>query len=306
MKILIISSNLIGDTILSSGVVNHFHEKYPHAKFTFLIGPSAGQIYNNLSVKDKIILVKKRALNLHWIEMYSNVYKINWDIVIDFRSSLLSYFLKKNKQYIFKKKKNMNQIDQLKKFFNITDFSLSVSTNHDEEIEASKVLNNKYKYVVLFPGGNWKPKIWPINYFNKLIYLLNNQFSNLRFIIVGSSKEKYIYYEDIKNNLPNDLFINLMGKSLTSTSAYMKKSNLFIGNDSGLMHLSVASNLKTIALFGPTNDKIYGHYNFNSFVIRTKESYEDFNRMTMNNSQTYMSSIEPEDVLNYIIINSLI
>ena len=36
----------------------------------------------------------------------------------------------------------------------------------------------------------------------------------------------------------------------------MKKSNLFIGNDSGLMHLSVASNLKTIALFGPTNDKV--------------------------------------------------
>ena len=50
-----------------------------------------------------------------------------------------------------------------------------------------------------------------------------------------------------------------MGKSLTVTSAYMNKSNLFIGNDSGLMHLSVASNLRTIALFGPTNDKIYGH-----------------------------------------------
>ena len=55
----------------------------------------------------------------------------------------------------------------------------------------------------------------------------------------------------------------------------MNKSNLFVGNDSGLMHLSVASNLQTIALFGPTNDKIYGHYNSNSFVIRTKESYEE-------------------------------
>ena len=48
-----------------------------------------------------------------------------------------------------------------------------------------------------------------------------------------------------------------MGASLTLTSAYMKKSDLFIGNDSGLMHLSAASNLATIGLFGPTNDKIY-------------------------------------------------
>ena len=117
MKILIISSNLIGDTILSTGVVNYFHEKYPHAKFTFLVGPSAGQIYNNFPAKEKIILVKKQKFNLHWLAMYSKVYKINWDIVIDFRSSFISYFLYKKKKYIFKKNKNLNHLEQLKLFF---------------------------------------------------------------------------------------------------------------------------------------------------------------------------------------------
>ena len=111
MKILIISSNLIGDTILSTGVVNYFHKKYPKAKFTFLIGPSAGQIYSNFIAKDRIILVKKRRFNLHWIYMYMNVFNTKWDIVIDFRSSLISYFLIKKKKYIFKKNKNLNQIN---------------------------------------------------------------------------------------------------------------------------------------------------------------------------------------------------
>ena len=78
-----------------------------------------------------------------------------------------------------------------------------------------------------------------------------------------------------------NIFINLMGKSLTLTSAYMKKSKLFIGNDSGLMHLSFASKLNTIGLFGPTNDKIYGHQNSNSFVIRTKENYDYFNKRSI-------------------------
>ena len=86
----------------------------------------------------------------------------------------------------------------------------------------------------------------------------------------------------------------------------MTKCNLFIGNDSGLMHLSVAANLKTIALFGPTNDKIYGHYNLNSFVIRTKESYTDFNKNAIDITKSYMNSIKPEEVLNFIMKNNLL
>ena len=63
MKILIISSNLIGDTILSTGIVNYFHKIYPQAKFTFVIGPSAGQIYNNFPAKENIIITDKSPQN---------------------------------------------------------------------------------------------------------------------------------------------------------------------------------------------------------------------------------------------------
>ena len=86
----------------------------------------------------------------------------------------------------------------------------------------------------------------------------------------------------------------------------MKKSNLFIGNDSGLMHLSVASNLKTIGLFGPTNDKIYGHKNKNSFIIRTKQDYSYFKKNNINQNNSYMHSIKTSDILDLITINKLL
>ena len=57
MRILVISSNLIGDTILSTGVIEHFYTKYPKAKFTFLIGPSASQVYEYFPGLDKIISI---------------------------------------------------------------------------------------------------------------------------------------------------------------------------------------------------------------------------------------------------------
>ena len=306
MKILIISSNLIGDTVLSTGIVNYFYQKYPRAKFTFLIGPSAGQIYTNFPAKKRIILINKKKFNLHWVDMYFKVCRIDWNIIIDFRSSLISYFLTKHKKYIFKKKKGLSHLDQLKFFFSLKKISLSIHTSKKEEFESSQIIDNNYRNIILFPGGNWIPKLWPIRYFNKLIHLLNDHYSNLRFIIVGSIDEKKMYFDDIKKDLSSDLFIDLMGKNLTETSAYMNKSDLFIGNDSGLMHLSVASNLKTIALFGPTNDKIYGHRNSNSFILRTKKNFEEFDRNKIDTTKSHMLSITPEAVLDCIIENKLL
>ena len=63
MKILVISSNLIGDTILSTGVIKYFSNKNPEAKFTFVIGPSAKSIFKNFKSVENIITVSKKNYN---------------------------------------------------------------------------------------------------------------------------------------------------------------------------------------------------------------------------------------------------
>ena len=47
MNILVISSNLIGDNILSTGIIKDFIERYPDSKLTIIVGPTAAQIYKN-------------------------------------------------------------------------------------------------------------------------------------------------------------------------------------------------------------------------------------------------------------------
>ena len=52
--------------------------------------------------------------------------------------------------------------------------------------------------------------------------------------------------------LPNA--INLIDRlSLPEIAAFLSRSRLFVGNDSGLMHLSAAAGAPTLGLFGPTN-----------------------------------------------------
>ena len=135
---------------------------------------------------------------------------------------------------------------------------------------------------------------------------IKQDYSNVKFLIVGSLNEKKYYFQDIVNEINKNDIIDLMGASLTLTSAYMKKSNLFIGNDSGLMHLSAASNLATIGLFGPTNDKIYAPKGNNCFVVRTSEDYEYFQKNICETNKSYMESINVENISDLIKKNKLL
>ena len=103
MNILVISSNLIGDSILSTGIIKYFVDKNPNSKLTIVVGPSAAQIYNNFPNLNKILIVNKKRFELHWLKIWKNCFFLKWDIIIDFRSSLISYFLFKEKSFIFLK-----------------------------------------------------------------------------------------------------------------------------------------------------------------------------------------------------------
>ena len=135
---------------------------------------------------------------------------------------------------------------------------------------------------------------------------IKRDYNNVKFLIVGSLNEKDLYFQDVVNGINKKDIIDLMGLSLTLTSAYMKKSDLFIGNDSGLMHLSVASNLATIGLFGPTNDKIYSPRGNNCFVVRTEENFEYFQKNICEPNKSYMGSINEENIISLIKKNKLL
>ncbi len=297
MKILFICSNLIGDTILSSGVINYFVDQNKDAKLTFVVGQTAAPLLKNYKNIENIIVFQKRKFNLHWFEIFQKTFKTKWDIVVDFRSSAISYLLRNNKKYIFKKHQNIHHIEQLNSSFGFNCSNLFIPISDDEKNKANYDLDKSSIHIVIFPGGNWSPKVWSADNFNAFMKLLLNKYNNIKFILVGSLEEKNKFYNKLIKGIKEDLIIDLFGYNLTLTSAYMQKSNIFIGNDSGLMHLAVANKLRVISLFGPTNDKIYGPYGSDDIVIRTKESLDHFQSLKIDENKSYMNSIKPETVL---------
>ena len=86
---------------------------------------------------------------------------------------------------------------------------------------------------------------------------------------------------------------------------------MFIGNDSGLMHIACASGIPTIGLFGPSRDDLYAPIGRECYVIRTPESFteltgaKNFNTKTTPNLMKTLSVESVLEVVNKITNNCL-
>jgi len=109
------------------------------------------------------------------------------------------------------------------------------------------------KIIVINPCALQATRIWP---FDKYVSLINKllQQKDLEIILTCGPEESGII-DSISKRLIKQVH-NLSGKlDLNEFLALLKKANLFIGNDSGSMHIAYAVGTKTVAIFGPTDPK---------------------------------------------------
>ena len=308
MKILFISSNLIGDSILSTGILAYILDNYKNPMITIVTGPTAKPLFLNFPNIDKIIIVKKRKYGLHWFKLWSQLIFTKWDLTIDLRSSIISYLIKTKDKKIFKKNKlPYHQVEKLSEFIGSKKIQLPKIYIDIGNLEKSRSIINNKLVMAIAPGGNWNPKIWSSENFNKLIIHFHKKYKNeLFFLITGSKKEYDKYFEDVTRGIQKINIINLMGTELALTYGCLSMCKLFIGNDSGLMHLSASTGINTIGLFGPTRDDWYRPYGKNCYVVRTKENVQELRKNLTHFDKSLMSSINVSEVINFIETKKLI
>jgi ADP-heptose:LPS heptosyltransferase len=110
--------------------------------------------------------------------------------------------------------------------------------------------------VVFHPsGGNSPLKQWPKEKFRDLLDRLLAA-TNCNFLIIGGSGEEWIARDFVMDG--NARVIVGVGKfRLRQLAAIMKRSNLFVGGDSGPMHIAAASGTRVLAVFGSTSEKCF-------------------------------------------------
>jgi ADP-heptose:LPS heptosyltransferase len=279
--ILFVTSNRIGDAVLSSGLVKRLADEIPNARFTIVAGPVAAPLFEEVPNLDRIIVLAKTKNRGHWFELWRQVRNTRWGLVVDLRGSGLSRFISTRRRAIWRKVSGppVHKVIEAARILKIEDDPAPpyIYTSPETEARAEELTAGFGPILALAPAANWLGKTWPLERFSRVAMRLLDPEGPMRggrLMVVGGPEDGKLARE-LKDVVMRNQFINLTeGVDLLTAHACLKRARLFVGNDSGAMHLAAAAGAPTLGLFGPSDEQLYGPWGADTRVARGPRTYE--------------------------------
>ena len=133
-----------------------------------------------------------------------------------------------------------------------------VARNHERAADA--LLPADVPILAIGPAANWRGKQWRAERFAELALRLTAPNGPLpgAHVAVMAAAHEHRQAEPLLASIPPPRLIDLVGKvDLLTATAVLRRCSLFIGNDTGLMHMAAAAGTPTLGLFGPSPSAKY-------------------------------------------------
>ncbi len=254
MRILFITATRIGDAVLSTGLLDHLGRTHPGACFTVACGPVAEGVFARMPGLQRTLVIEKRPHDRHWLTLWSQTVLTLWDLAVDLRGSAVTLLLPARRRAIMRGgRRPGHRLTHLAGTLGLTEPQMPVTwTNAADEARAAALLPEGGPVIGLGPTANWSGKVWPPDRFAALFRALERALPGARAaVFAGPGAAERAMAAPVLAALPGA--IDLAGcLSLPEAAACLARCRLFVGNDSGLMHLAAAAGTPTLGLFGPT------------------------------------------------------
>jgi heptosyltransferase II len=204
-------------------------------------------------LEDETIATTKSKIN-NFFKLLNFIKKNNFSKIYIMHFSIFWFLLAKisgikniYKYGILKKNVDihLNALEQNKRW--LQDPNLSSQTKIVYPQNNSK--NNNQ--IIIGIGSSGPTKKWPIENYIELIKKINDK--NIKFYLAGGNNE---IENQIANKIINEIKENriesLCSLSIEEIMPIINSSKLYVGNDTGFMHLSAGLNIPAIGLFGNT------------------------------------------------------
>jgi len=145
-------------------------------------------------------------------------------------------------------------------------------------------------FAILNPGAGWGAKRWPAERYGEVARKLAAQ--GLRSILnYGPGEEELV---GAAESASRDAAL-AMSCTITELIALTRRARIFIGGDTGPLHLAAALRVPVVAIYGPTDPARNGPYGTHSIVLRSASSLTDHARRPAPDEG--LLSIKCEDVV---------
>jgi len=274
MNILFVTATRIGDAVLSTGLLSHLIDRYPGARLTIAAGPPAAPLFTGVPGVERVIVVEKQAASLHWVKLYAAVAGRRWDLVVDLRGSALAWLLwAAERKVAAKGDEDTHRVRQLGALFGLDPPpSPTLWLGPEARAAAARLVPPGTPFVAIGPAANWRGKQWRGEYFAELARSLigpAGAFEGMRVAVLAAAHERP-QAEPLLDALPPERIVDLVGKiDVLTGAAVVKSAAMFIGNDTGLMHVAAAVGTPTLGLFGPSPAGRYAPWGRCTAIVQT-------------------------------------
>jgi heptosyltransferase-1 len=149
------------------------------------------------------------------------------------------------------------------------------------------------RFAILNPGAGWGAKCWPAESFGTVARALAERgFASI--VNHGPGEEALA---EAVHEASGRIAVPLKC-SVGELIALTRRARIFIGGDTGPMHLAAALHVPVVALFGPTRPERNGPYRTRTVVLRSPESID--NSSHTNVPDTGLLSILPGSVIDAV------
>ena len=299
-KILIRSTNWIGDAIMTTPAVRTIRQNFPDSDITLLALPWVADVFAACPHIDHIFIYDKngrhqglrgklrlaaelRAANFELTILLQNAFEaalittlaripIRAGYTTDARGILLTYGV--NKQPDIGSKHQVHYYQEMLRGLglqpgpNSLELFLEPSAIKEAEALLEKAGQGRDVPIIgLNPGAAYGPaKRWPVRKYGELGRQLATATDGL-ILIFGTEADQEAATEIV--SAVGDQVLDLTGKtSLALALALIDRCHVFVTNDSGLMHVAAALNTPLVAIFGSTDHIATGPYSDQATVIR--------------------------------------
>ncbi|WP_174299641.1 glycosyltransferase family 9 protein [Caulobacter sp. S45] len=284
--ILFITASRVGDAVLSSGLIRRLADEMPHARFTIVASPLTAPLFRDTPNLDEVIALEKARLAGHWLKLWRQVRGRRWGLVVDMRGSTITRFLNARRRATYRPPaaalEPVHKVMEAARVLKLEDEAPApyLFTNSKTEAAADALLaGGSGPILAIAPAANWAGKTWPAERFAVVAAELLAKEGPLpygRLLLLGGPSDRFAA-EAVRRVIPRARLVDTVGRiDLLTAYSLLKRARLFIGNDSGLMHLAAAAGAPTLGLFGPSDERLYAPWGANARVLRGPRDFKTF------------------------------
>jgi heptosyltransferase-1 len=144
-------------------------------------------------------------------------------------------------------------------------------------------------FCILNPGAGWGAKCWPPSSFAEVARRLADV--GVRSLVNFGPGEERLAREVVESS---DGAAEAISCTVSQLIALTRRAGLFIGGDTGPMHLAAALGVPVVGLFGPTNPERNGPWGTSSIVLRSQQSATSYHHTAR--PDRALQSVSPAEV----------